>query len=269
MRTKLPFVLLFAASILLGGCESKPTPPPASPGQLWVKVYVVRDTDDDYHSSNKPGYEWDNYHITSLMDQAIASNVITGTNMWVQWDRQIHTLYMTSGQSSKVFLSYVQWAQSLGVGNDIWRDYYNHNTVSIFFVPGIVDSSSPGRYMDTFTLDPAFNQESAFWNDMYPVPVPTIYITDCWVAPWIPPGGIQGALSSGKISKSLQRQKLIVERALGRFLLRLESSSSFDGQEYWTGSPTDTYMAWWNQRGRKPVAQNHALNKLSTGPFVP
>lgn len=124
--------------------------------------------------------------------------------------------------------------------------------------------------MDSFTLDPAYNQEESFWDNQYVKPVPIVLISDCYVAPWINPSGINGANSSGRIPTSTQLQKKVVERAIGRFLLRNETvGGGWNNQEYYSGNPTDSYMAWWNQRGNKPVDQNAALNKLTSGPLVP
>jgi hypothetical protein len=130
--------------------------------------------------------------------------------------------------------------------------------------------------MDTFTLDPAYNQVLSFWNQQNPRPVPSIYISDCWVHPdimqygTIPQGANRYSNPPGRIEMPMQRAKLIVERAIGRFLLRCETSGApWDNQEYYSGNPADAYMAWWTARGRKPVAQAPALNKLATNPLVP
>ena len=266
-------IICAAALLLLAGCESKPTPPPVRPGsQVAVRVYVVRDVRDPGTPSQAIGYAWTDGNITTLVNQAMASALMSGAPNCFTWDGIVRTKYFTFEAESHIWDSYINWVDFISNQSENISDYQN-GRLSLWFIPGIIDASNPSRFMDSYVVDPARNNDP-FWLNHNPVPYPVVLISDCWVWPGINPSTINGANGQGMIQPNYQAQKVVVERALARYGLRFDdingTNPNWDNQEYWTGSsPAASYMSWWNQRNTAPVAQNNMAEKLSGNFFAP
>lgn len=268
--TNLAVCLAAAQLACLTGCESKPTPPPFPSGSIIpVKVHVFRDQQD---ASQPPpnqciGYIWDNFHVRDMVNQALSSQLMAGTRLNFLWDGYVNEKWLNFEEDEHVWSPYVVWIPLVSNQTEILND---PDSIHIVFVGGILDSQVPARFMDSYTLDPALNNDP-FWINYDPQPRPVILISDCWVPPSVS-GDVYGKDWQGIIPKSVQLQETIIERALARWALRLEdwseSDPNWDKQEYWTGA-NPTYMSWWNQRVATPVAQPAVRDKFTTSPFAP
>jgi hypothetical protein len=165
------------------GCRKPLTPAPTPLGSTIVlKVFVVRDIDDDSQSSlNKIGYIYSDNHIRSLVTDLIdRSDILAGVQVNFSWPGQvvneILVTFEDSGITSHAWLSYPNWVSFLSS-----HPGYQSNAINIFFVPGIIDASNPATYMDSFALDPNGNNEAWWLNQNVSGWRPMILASDCRV----------------------------------------------------------------------------------------
>ncbi|MCK4341007.1 MAG: hypothetical protein KAY37_04710 [Phycisphaerae bacterium] len=255
--------LVLAAMSFAVGCERKPTPPPTLPPTIPLNVIVVREVSDSGSPQDRCGYAYVDSQITTFVNALISDSVmIAGSKIDFVWSGNISTWYFqdSSGHWWAPYWGEQGWVALLSTLDQ----HYQEGAINIFFVPGIIDSSDPDKFMDSYTIDPAANGETG-WVSWWK---PMCIISDCWVRPNCT-GGIIGDPywqwhPQRLIPPSVQQQKLILHHAIGRYLLRQENAEDWDNQERWVGEGTN-YMQWWNPRNRGGILQNEILQRIQSG----
>ncbi len=236
---KLVVVLATSLVAIQMSCRDR-TPQPSSAGaSIPLRVWVVRDVSDAGDPDAAIGYCWTSGHARDLVRQMVNSPLMAGRKINFSWPNEKVTDKLFNFEtSSHLWATYVDWTPF--ISNQPWIRS-EPNVLHIVFLPGIIDSSNPVRFMDSYTLDPARNNDP-FWTDGDPPTAPVILISDCWKLPWM--SNINGADGQGRVPAATQFNYCVVERAVARYFLRLEdytgTNNNWDDQEYWTGSSPRT-----------------------------
>lgn len=249
--------------IVLTGCDNGPTPPPPIPdagSTIHINVTVWRGAMDDVTpEARKTGYIYRDSNISSLVNDFIRTHdVLTGQEVSFVWDHQIHEITVID-QNQHIWLPYGTWVDMFA---HLGPPYYINEQLNLIFVPGIIDGSDPTAFMDTFTIDPAHNQdphwETHDWKRM-------VLISDCWV--W---GNVAGVVEDMHPTRRTipilkQMDHYILHHAIGRYLLRHTCDSPYwDCQENRVHD-TQTYMHRWNDREHVGTWQSEILDRIQSG----
>jgi hypothetical protein len=251
--------LLSCLLILSLSCSKPPTPAPATPGPIPLRVFVVRDwLDSGLPAHERLGYGWEDSQITELLNDFFnKSYIVAGQPISFSWPTGVREILLDLSSSGH-WLPYRNWIEYLQAHPE-----YHEGALNIFFIPGLIDNEEPWRFMDTYTLDPAHNNDPYWdthdWKRM-------ILISDCRVYPGVTEHvehddeWVQGIRM---VPVNQQKNHYMVHHAIERYFLRRDGVGPlFDFQENRTGGIISIMRRW---DFRADEQQNHRTSPYFQG----